>query len=405
MPLTTDNSTDASPSGKESAGGHEARPVSEFHIIVGESTPEAGGMCAHMELLADGLNPSGAVHVWAPEKTALRFQSPDVQIHKTLGRLWLGGFRRTGQELNRFRKPRRLLVYWVPHAYAYKSMNLAFCVWLWFRRVFSKDRIELMVQECFMPFSKTSWRQNVIAAAHRLMTFIVLASARHVWIALPDYQRRLRPYTLGRRIGFTWLPVPSNVAVIDDPQAVAQIRKRLAPRGFLMGHFGTFGRSITQMLEDILPALLAGMDSNLVLLGSGGEEFRQRLIRLCPDAKDRIHASGYLDDAALSSYLSACDVMIQPYPDGMTARRGSALAPLAHGRPVITNPTACTESLWAEEGAVVLAAATGAAFLEAARRVQREKSEAKRVSDAARGTYLRYFEPSHMVKAIQSEPS
>jgi glycosyltransferase involved in cell wall biosynthesis len=284
-------------------------------------------------------------------------------------------------------------------------MNVAFCLWLWFRSLFHKDRIELMIQECFMPFSKASWRQNVIAAAHRLMTLVVLRAAKHAWIALPDYKKRLRPYTLGRRLGFTWLPVPSNVAVIDDQLAVAEIRKRLAPRGFLMGHFGTFGRSITEMLEHILPAVLRGVDSSLVLLGSGSKEFRERLISLCPDCKDRIHASGYLKDAELSGYLSACDVMIQPYPDGMTARRGSALAPLAHGRPVITNATACTESLWNEEGSVMLAAATGAAFLEAVRQVQREPSEAKRLSEAARRTYLRYFEPAHMVSVIQGERS
>src|ERR1700731_1494701 len=44
---------------------------SDYHIIVGESS-HAGGMCAHMVLLADGLvEASQKVHVWLPNATEL----------------------------------------------------------------------------------------------------------------------------------------------------------------------------------------------------------------------------------------------------------------------------------------------------------------------------------------------
>lgn len=94
--------------------------------------------------------------------------------------------------------------------------------------------------------------------------------------------------------------------------------------------------------------------------------------------------------------------MIQPYPDGITARRGSILAPLAHGRPIATNATQRTEALWAENGAVVLAATTPAEFLKAVQRLDADLEDRSRISSAARQTYLRYFEPSQMVRAIQS---
>jgi len=374
----------------------------EYHIIVGESTPQAGGMCAHMTLLADGLADKFAdVHVWSPSLTELSCRSPAVTHHKTLGRLSLSGFRRTGKLLNRFPKPRRLLVYWVPHAYGCKSMNVPFCLWIWFRSAWHGDRVEPMVQECFLDFTRRSWRQSAAALIHRVMTIILLNAAHYVWVALSTYEARLRPYALGRRVPFGWLPVPSNVAVIESPEAVAQIRKRLAPHGILIGHFGTFGRSITELVERIVPVLLHELDSSLVLLGSGGEAFRDRLLQLNPDLAGRIHSTGYLDDASLSPYLSACDLMIQPYPDGITARRGSALAPLAHGCPIITNSTDRTEPLWSETGSVVLTPLSGGAFLEAVRRLQDDPSERSRVSAAARQTYQTYFEPTHMITTIQ----
>ncbi len=375
--------------------------MSQYHILIGDSTPQAGGMCNHMALLADGLAETSAeVHVWSPEGTELDCRSAAVKIHKTLGQLSMGDFRRTGRALRDFPKPRRLLVYWVPHAYGYKSMNVPFCIWIWMRSAWHKDRVELMVQECFLPFKKGSWRQNAAALVHRAMTVILLRAAQHIWVALTDYEGLLRPYALGQH-SFEWLPVPSNVAVAGNPAAVAAIRSQLAPSGFLIGHFGTFGANITELLEVLVPALLRGLDSSIVLLGTASQKFRERLVRNYPDLAKRTHATGYLTDAELSHYLSACDVMIQPYPDGMTARRGSALAPLAHGRPIVTNISSRTEALWEQTGAVVFAALTPAGFLEAIQRLQRDAAERERVGAAARETYQRYFEPAHMVATIR----
>jgi glycosyltransferase involved in cell wall biosynthesis len=376
----------------------EAPPV--CHIIIGNGTSKAGGMCAHMALLADGLAEAGQeVHVWQPEETELGAGSA-VKIHKTLGTLLPGDFGRTGRALRDFPGPRRLLVYWVPHAYGFKSLNVPFCIWIWIRSAWHKDRVELMVQECFFQFHEGDWRQDAAAVVHRVMTVFLLRAARHVWMALTGYESMLRPFALGRKLDFEWLPVPSNVAVVDDPARVAKIRAELAPSGFLIGHFGTFGSLITELLERLIPALLQGLDASVVLLGTAGQGFRDKLLSQHPDLKGRIHATGFLTDAALSAYLSACDVLIQPYPDGITARRGSTLAPLAHGRPIVTNASAPTEPLWKATGAVVLAELTPQAFLEAVRGLRDDPAERARVGAAAGETYRRYFEPSHMIDTI-----
>jgi glycosyltransferase involved in cell wall biosynthesis len=376
--------------------------MSQYHIIIGEGTPKVGGMCAHMRLLADGLaGESEQVHVWSPAMTDLGCRSPRVTIHATLGRFSIRDFYRTGRELNQFPRPRRLLVYWVPHAYGYKSMNMLLCLWIWVRSAIHKDRVELMVQECFLDFSKRSLRQSAAAFVHRIMTVVLLNAADHVWIAIPSHKKKLAPYTLGKRLPFDYLPVPSNVAVVQNSLAVAEVRKRFAPDGLLIGHFGTFGRNITELLEKIIPAVLLELDASVVLLGSGGDAFCERLLQLFPDLAGRIHATGFLDDAALSAHLAACDVMVQPYGDGVTGRRGSTLAPLAHGCLIVTNSTGVTEHFWKETGAVVLAPLNASDFVEAIRKLQADPAERLRVSTAARETYLRYFEPSRMVQIIQ----
>lgn len=321
-------------------------------------------------------------------------------MHKTMGAMSISDLRRTGRLLNTFAKPRRLLVYWVPHAYGHRALNVAFCVWLWIRSVLHRDRIELMIQECFLEFSWRPWKRCVAASIQRLMMVIIMRSAGRIWGALPAFESQLRPYSIGRRIPFGWLPVPSNVPVVPRPDAIVEIRRRFASHGMLIGHFGTYASSITGLLERIVPQLLRETNSSLVLLGSGGHAFRERLVELCPEAAERVHATGFLDDAELSCWLSACDFLVQPYPDGVTARRGSILAAMAHARPVITNVTPRSESFWVESGAAVLVPGE-TAFLAAVRRLCDDSAERERIGRAARETYLRYFDPMHMVKAVQ----
>ena len=61
--------------------------------------------------------------------------------------------------------------------------------------------------------------------------------------------------------------------------------------------------------------------------------------------------------------------MLQPYPDGISSRRTSAMAALSHARPVVTTSGPLTEDVWEASGAAVLvpvADATGLAEATAA---------------------------------------
>src|SRR5436305_1834897 len=89
----------------------------------------------------------------------------------------------------------------------------------------------------------------------------------------------------------------------------------------------------------------------------GSETVRDELIHRYPDLTDRVHATGSLTTADLSQHISACDVMLQPYIDGVSSRRTSVMAALSHGLPIVTAKGALTESIWAESHAVALVTA------------------------------------------------
>jgi glycosyltransferase involved in cell wall biosynthesis len=327
-------------------------------------------------------------------------------VHRELGALSPADLRRVGRQLDQFPAPRRLLVQWVPHAFGYRSMNVGFCRWLWSRAARHGDRVEVMAHEAFLSFGR-NWKQTGAALVHRLMTVLLLRAAAVVWVSIPEWEERFRPYTLGRRVPFRWLPIPSNIPVVDHPAAVERIRLRYrAGSGMLIGHFGTHGWPITSVLEPILSVLRDEPELTILLIGVGSEEFRKELLRRKPELGPLIQATGPLPPEDLSAHITACDLLIQPYPDGVSSRRGSMMVGLAHSKPIVTTWGPLTAPLWREAGALRLAPAKDApAFAQLIRELCRDPQERHRMGLASRKLYDEHFELSHTISSLRGSAS
>src|SRR5262249_24483488 len=152
-----------------------------WHLITGEYPPQPGGVSDYTRLLAAGLAAAGSeVHVWCPSAPSPARHRTGVTVHRQLGQLGPSHLARVGRQLDRFPRPRRLLVQWVPHAYGWQSLNVAFCAWLLYRARICRDDVQVMVHEAFLSFAGT-WRQWAAATVHRFMTLLLLGAARLVW--------------------------------------------------------------------------------------------------------------------------------------------------------------------------------------------------------------------------------
>jgi glycosyltransferase involved in cell wall biosynthesis len=379
--------------------------AAERHLITSEYPPQPGGVSDYTHMVAAGLAAAGdEVHVWCPPAKGETPSVSGVFVHRELGGLRASDWRHVGRLLNRFHGPRRILVQWVPHGFGYQSMNLPFCLWLWHRAIRRRDRVEVMVHEPYLPFGNGSWKQSVVAMAHRLMTIVLLNAAHRIWMSIPAWEARWRPYALGRSLPFRWLPVASNIPVVDNPAGVKAIRERYAlAEGSIIGHFGTCDRYITELLLNSVPALLRGCPSQtIVLLGRGSELVRDELIRRQPELAGRVHATGALNPADLSMHISACDLMIQPYIDGVSSRRTSVMVALSHGVPIITTSGNLTEALWGESGAVTLIPVGDVmAMVNAARRLVSDPAARAGMSKAAKSLYDERFEVKRIISALR----
>lgn len=390
-----------------------------WHIITCEYPPQFGGVSDYTRMVATGLAAAGdEVHVWSPALTALNGDSERRNepvenaagpiVHRELGQFARADLHHAGSLLDQFVGPKRLFVQWVPHGYGYRSMNLQFCYWLKNRAAKHGDSVELMVHEPYLAFGEGSWKQAGVAAVHRLMTRLLMKAATRVWISIPAWEERLRPYAMGRQISFRWLPVMSNVDIVSDPVSVQAIRARYANNGNqIVGHFGTYDLNIAGRLATSIPLLLAeNSGCDILLLGRGSEAMRNALLASHPQLAERIHASGTLSSRELSMHLKTCDVLMQPYVDGVSSRRTSVMAGLSHGVPVVTTKGKFTEPIWSESDAVMLTRVDDtAALVRQTAGLLSDESERRRLGDAGALLYREHFSLENTINTLRAAVS
>jgi glycosyltransferase involved in cell wall biosynthesis len=333
-----------------------------WHIVTGEYPPDLGGVADYTAAVAGALADTGAeVHVWSTGDDSGAIASPgSVAVHRVAGRFGPAGLARMDRELDRFPRPRTILIQYVPHAFGWKAMNLAFVAWALTRSLLRRDDVRVMFHEVTFPWVRRPIRHNVLAAVNRVMAAVLVRTCTRAYVSIPGWAPRLRRLGAGR-LPITWTPVPSVVPQQASSTAVAARRAKLTlndPTVRLACHFGTYGPSITRELGPLVRALLdRRADVRVVLLGIGGDRWRGELAGGRPDWYARVVAPGPLPAPLIAEYLRACDLVIQPYPDGASGRRTTLMAALASGVPVVTTIGALSEPIWA--GGAVAAAPSG----------------------------------------------
>ena len=236
-------------------------------------------------------------------------------------------------------EPGFVLLQYVPNALGARGANVAFCRWLLSLRRKGAD-VRVMFHE---PYFYFSWNPalNALATAQRLMAAILLRASARTYVSTERWRDYLAPYApAGTQ--FTVLPIPSTLPDAASPHQTAALRRHLAAHD----------------------EVLAG----------------------------RVHATGALDRAEAACAIAACDVALQPYPDGVTTRRTSVMAPVALGVPTVTSHGALTEPVWSEGRPVILAPASDSrAHVTAAASLLNDEAMRRQVGAQGRQLYEERF--------------
>lgn len=370
--------------------------MTRWHVLTGEFPPDTGGVAQFTAAVADGLAARGIdVHVWVPAGPAERRTngpSGRVRIHSLPDRFGP----RSRAELHAINPGEVVLLQYVPNALGARGANVAFCRWLLAQSRRGHD-VRVMFHEPFFYFGWQSPARNALALVHRVMAALLLRAASVAYLSTPSWGPLLRRYAPAG-VRFAWVPVPSAVPVVEDADGVRRLRAAAAGR-LIVGHFSSYPDDVRRPLCAVLQDVLARhRDVSVLCIGRGGEQMAASIGG--PDP--RVHATGELDAAGLSLAIQACDVFVQPYPDGATTRRTSLTTLLAHGAAVVTTSGTFTEPLWLADGDVVAVAPAGdrRRLVAEVTRLVDSGSRRMELAENARAFYHRHFEAGRAVDAL-----
>jgi glycosyltransferase involved in cell wall biosynthesis len=146
------------------------------------------------------------------------------------------------------------------------------------------------------------------------------------------------------------IPIGSNIAV-EPPQGFSpeawRAKLHVPEHVLLVGYFGFI--NATKGVDTLANALRLLMDrdehAELLVIGGQTGDSDSTNVQQADEAERllgglginrRVHWTGFVDAQEVSAYLLTADVIALPFKDGVSFRRGTLMAALAHGCPIVT---------------------------------------------------------------------
>lgn len=316
-------------------------------LITGEYPPQQGGVGDFTRELARALNAAGheARVITSVMSKQLLVNNPrweDDGIVQGVVHSW--GLRCWGEIANVVREKQLdvLNIQYEPAAYAMR-VGVNFLPGAWVRRNIQLPIVttfhDLLVPYLFPKAGPLRWKV-VEYLARRSDAIIVTNEEDQTRLS---HLQRLTPtlYTV---------PIGSNIdpgTVGDFDRLEERARWGVRPDEQALGYFGFL--NLSKGGSDLMQALKVlsdrGLPVKLILIGGRtgssdptNAEYAAQVEQLIESlgVKERVLATGYLEPPAVSRALRSCDVVVLPYVDGASLRRGSLLAAIAHGQAIVT---------------------------------------------------------------------
>lgn len=146
------------------------------------------------------------------------------------------------------------------------------------------------------------------------------------------------------------IPIGSNIpcqAPAGFDRAAWRQQWGVPPDAPVLCYFGFLNASKgAEMLVVVLKTLVdQGFDAHMLMIGGSvgaSDPTNRAYLQKVEDAlarvgvADRVHWTGHMAAAEVSAAFLASDICLLPYQDGVSYRRGSFMAALAHGMPIVT---------------------------------------------------------------------
>jgi glycosyltransferase involved in cell wall biosynthesis len=231
------------------------------------------------------------------------------------------------------------------------------------------------------------------------MAWSILRSVRHSFTSTEPYLALLQ--NLGNhRTPIGILRICSNVPMENYRSEGASSSDADRHGAFTVGIFSNFSLELRTALEPAIGAILENPEISVALLGPG-ESFLKSLAGQFPQAADRIATTGRLHVTQIGKHMRSCHALLQLYPDGASAARGTLIAALASGIPVVTTAGPDTDRLLVESGAMLFSEGSPQSIRHAVELLRKTPGRAREIGVRALRLYAESFQPAVIVSAIR----
>jgi len=295
-------------------------------------------------------------------------------------------------------RPDWVLLQYNPFSYGRWGLNLHLPrVMRRIKRDAPGTRFALMVHEPFVPLITPQFA--VMGTWQRWQLWRLGRAADVVFFSIDFWQRGFRRWFPGKPL--VHLPVGSNIPHVPISRSEARARLGIRDDAVVLGLFGTAGSG--RMLERAASALnalrAANVPARLLYVGPHKEAICAAL-----GSKDII-ADGPFPADEVSRRLSAMDIYLAAYIDGVSTRRGAFLAALQHGVATVGTRGPLTDAmLEREDGRAFLLADVAApeAFPAAVSSLATNAEQRQRLGQGAQQLYSRDFAWECIAKQLHS---
>lgn len=312
----------------------------------------------------------------------------------------LKGMRALWREIHAIR-PDVILVQWVPYLYSRTGTNLVFPLTI--AALAAKGlRIQVVVHEPWVAFGP--WSSFVTGPIHRLALGILVTASKKVSVSIEKWRDLLRSRFPWKKSAIDCVPVGSNIPVTQSGARMSTRRSAgIKDDAVAMGIFSLHGSGKAFSFVEAAHRDLAerGDRFRMVVIGATAEEAALALPETARDV--RCQVTGYLSAEEISKWLQAVDVLLAPFVDGVSGRRGTVLAGLAHGLPVVTTRGRLTDRLF-DSSPLVLSDANPAAFSQEVLSLVQDPRRRAEMATEARAFFDAHFSWQRVGEAILPAP-
>jgi glycosyltransferase involved in cell wall biosynthesis len=201
------------------------------------------------------------------------------------------------------------------------------------------------------------------------------------------------------------IPIGSNIPAappVGYDRAAWRARWGVSPEETLLGYFGFLNESKggEELIEALDHLQETGVPAKLLMIGgrTGSSDATNQAYADQIDAliarrglQDRVLRTGYVPPKAVSAAFLATDICVLPYRDGISFRRGSLMAALAHGRPIIaTHPAVDLPELRPKENVYLVPPCNPLALAEAVVALRADPALAAQLAAGAEALALNF---------------